>query len=134
MRGIVTNPGTIDAYSSYGDGLEVEIEISNANAVGIEDEPVAAAFSLGASPNPARGPARISYVLPRASNVRLAVYDVAGHQVTTLVDRWQDAGRGEVSWDGRSASGDPVAAGIYVMELVAGAERRVQKLVRLASR
>lgn len=41
---------------------------------------------------------------------------------------------GEVSWDGRSASGDPVAAGIYVMELVAGAERRVHKLVRLASR
>jgi hypothetical protein len=134
MRGIVTDIGSIDSYGPYGDGLAVEIEISNANAVAVEDEPLAAALSLAASPNPARGPARISYVLPRASDVRLAIYDVGGHKVTTLVDRREGPGRGEVSWDGRSASGDPVAAGIYVMELVAGAERRVQKLVRLGER
>jgi len=130
MRGIVFGVGSIDAYSSYGDGLALEIEISNARAVGVEDEPVSAALSLAASPNPARDVTRIAYQLPRASDVRLTIYDLAGRTIARLVDRREETGRHEFAWNGKSASGS-LAAGVYVMELIAGTERRVGKLVRL---
>jgi hypothetical protein len=131
MRSIVTGIGSIDAYSSYCDGLALEIEISNANAVAVEDAPATAVLSLTARPNPGRGLSRIAYRLPRASDVRLTIYDLSGRTIARLVDGREEAGDREVSWNGRSAAGDPLAAGVYVMELIAGTERRVGKLVRL---
>jgi hypothetical protein len=134
QRAEVFGIGSIDAYSVYGNGLAVEIEISNANAVGVGDEPVTPTLSLAARPNPASGRTRISYELPRAGNLRLAVYEVSGRKVATPIDRWEEAGRGEVSWNGRSDSGETLPTGVYFLELVAVGERRMQKLVWLEGR
>jgi len=43
-------------------------------------------FALRSSPNPARARAEIRFALPEGGPVRLAVYDVAGRRVATLVD------------------------------------------------
>ncbi|UCE24558.1 MAG: T9SS type A sorting domain-containing protein, partial [Candidatus Zixiibacteriota bacterium] len=79
-------------------------------------EAVPDAYSIGeAYPNPFNPTTNISYSLPLYSNVNLAVYDVSGRLVTTLVDGYRDAGVHDVTFD---ASG--LSSGIYVYRLTAG--------------
>ncbi len=74
-----------------------------------------------ATPNPVRGATRIPFALPRATAVRLAVYDATGRCVRTLIDGVVPAGEGSAEWDGRGASGHALAGGLYFYRLdVAG--------------
>lgn len=80
-----------------------------------------AAFALeGARPNPSVGRTTIGFAVPQRAHVRLEVFDVVGRRVATLADREFDAGRASVEWDGRSAAGVPVRAGVYVCRMSAG--------------
>lgn len=70
-------------------------------------------FSLNpAYPNPFNPTTRISYGLPRASHVKLTVYNMLGKQVQVLVNKRQKAGRHETIFRGRG-----LASGIYVYRL-----------------
>jgi len=85
-----------------------------------------------AYPNPARGSASIDFELQKAGAVRLAVFDVTGRLVRTLVDAPLAAGSHSVRWDGRSLSGEAAGPGLYFYELRAdgGALRQKVVLVR----
>lgn len=76
-----------------------------------------------AFPNPFNGATRIAFRLDAPSPVDLAIYDILGQRVRSLVAGWRDAGRHAQVWDGTDARDRPVAAGIYYARLVAG--RRV---------
>jgi hypothetical protein len=80
--------------------------------------PRAEATRLGPSvPNPAPGSAAIHYTLAREQRVELAIYDLAGRQVTLLLDGRVPAGSHTVTWDGRDRSGRPAPAGVYLYRL-----------------
>lgn len=49
--------------------------------------------------------------------VSLAIYDVRGRLVRTLVEGKLEAGRHSVVWDGKDTSGRAVASGIYFTTL-----------------
>lgn len=84
------------------------------------------------APSPFRGATEIAFAVPDgARSARLAVYDVAGRRVRTLVDGAVAEGRGRVAWDGRDDSGAPVAAGAYVLRLEAGGRSVSRKVTRL---
>ena len=68
-------------------------------------------------PNPFNGSTQISYRLAAPGPVRLAIYNVLGQPVRTLVDESQTAGFYQVSWDARDHQGSTVAAGVYLMRL-----------------
>ncbi len=80
-------------------------------------------------PNPMRRSAGLAYAIAAPGPVRLAVFDVAGRHVRTLVDARQDAGEYSILWDGRSDRGDAVGRGVYSCRLQApgftGSERIV---------
>jgi WD40 repeat protein len=77
-------------------------------------------FSLAQNtPNPFNPSTTLRFGLPEAGHVRLAVYDVTGSVVRTLVDGHVEAGMREVAWDGRDANGREVASGVYVYRLTA---------------
>jgi hypothetical protein len=63
--------------------------------------------------------------------VRLAVYDLAGRRVSVLMEGPRDEGRYEAEWNGRSASGDRVASGVYFARLEVGGESVTRKVVLL---
>ena len=91
-----------------------------------------ARFVLGAPrPNPARGPARVTFEIPARQRVRLSVFDVGGRLVTTLVEAPLDAGPHAFTWDGRDSAGHVVSPGVYFYRLEAGASRISRKLVIL---
>ncbi len=82
-----------------------------------------------ASPNPFNPTTSIAYSLDRESDVRIAVYDVAGRRVTTLVSGTVAAGEHRVSWDGRDARGNNVASGVYLYVLEAGDVVEARRMV-----
>ena len=84
-------------------------------------------------PNPFNPVTTISYDLPGAAIVNLAIYDVAGKRVRTLVAaETTGPGRHEVVWNGRDDSGRAAPAGIYFYRLDAGgySETRRMALVK----
>ena len=72
-------------------------------------------FFLGANyPNPFNPSTQIRFALPEAATVELAVYDVLGQHVRTLVaDEQYSTGYYGVFWDGKNELGQDVGSGIY---------------------
>jgi len=77
-----------------------------------------------AFPNPVVGGTTISFYLPEAGEVELAVYDAAGRRMATLADGYQTVGEHAVAWD---ASGH--APGVYLYRLTAGGVALVRRFV-----
>ena len=65
-------------------------------------------------PNPFNPSTVISYALPRSSNVTLKVYDMMGREVTTLVNKTQEAGHHTVQFDASKLS-----SGVYFYSIKA---------------
>jgi len=84
-----------------------------------EKPPLAAAvFSLQASyPNPSRGQCNINFQIPANSRVELAIYNVLGQKVKTLVSGQKTAGSYSIKWVGDDSRGQAVANGIYIYRL-----------------
>jgi len=60
-----------------------------------------------------------AYSLPSASNVSLAIYDLLGRQVASLVQATQAAGSYTVRWQGTNGFGQSVASGVYLYKITA---------------
>jgi uncharacterized repeat protein (TIGR01451 family) len=87
-----------------------------------------------AYPNPLSGAsgAMISFNVPSRyadSPVELAVFDIAGRMVRSLVDGAQGPGLHTVSWDLSDASGQRVSRGVYFYRLRVGGEDYTAKLL-----
>lgn len=94
------------------------------------------AFALApCAPNPARPGAdagtTLRFDLPAPGDARLEAFSVDGRRVATIAAGWRAAGAHRVVWDGRDASGRPLASGVYVIRLVAGAREATRKVVLL---
>jgi hypothetical protein len=83
------------------------------------------------TPNPFNPTTTIRFALPEESDVTLAVYDIAGRQVATLVDGSRPAGRHSVVWDGRNEAGRPVASGVYFYRLTSNGRETERKALLL---
>jgi YVTN family beta-propeller protein len=73
---------------------------------------------LRVAPSPARHGTAISFSLPAAAPVELAIYDLLGRRVVTLADGPQPAGPQSRYWDGRARDGSPAWPGMYFARLV----------------
>lgn len=100
---------------------------------GVKDEPlVPRNISLGAAwPNPFNASTMIPFELGQAGEVKVSVHDVMGRLVTTLVEGQRSAGQHRVEWDGRSATGMPVASGSYIVQLEAGGVQASRRILLL---
>ncbi len=66
-------------------------------------------------PNPVTSQCVIGFSTPTAGDVRIAVYDLSGRMVRTLVEGPVSAGTGSVSWSGVSDDGDILPSGCYMV-------------------
>ena len=82
-------------------------------------------------PNPFNPATTIRYDLPEASKTELAVYNVVGQMIQTLVSAEQKAGEYQVTWDGKDGFGKDVASGIYYYVFRAGDFKSVKSMVLL---
>jgi glucose/arabinose dehydrogenase len=89
--------------------------------------------TLSASPNPFRGLSNVSFTLPgAAARARVAVYDLAGRRVRTLLDGAAPGGQRNLVWDGADDGGASAAPGLYLARLeVDGREAATARLLRV---
>jgi hypothetical protein len=80
-------------------------------------------------PNPFNPSTHIDYYLPASERVTIAVYDVRGKLVTTLVDGVVGFGHRTLEWNGTDARGNPVGSGVYFYRMIAGKKVITKKLV-----
>jgi hypothetical protein len=70
-----------------------------------------------AVPNPFNPSTTIRFELDRTGFTGLAIFDVAGRRVRTLVSESRSEGRHEAAWDGTDDRGQRVASGVYLVRL-----------------
>ncbi len=80
-------------------------------------------------PNPMHGETSIAFAMPRGGHVRLAVYDVRGRVVRTLIDGQADAGESLLVWRGRDDQGRNLADGVYFYRLEHAGQTLTRKLL-----
>jgi len=72
---------------------------------------------VSAYPNPFNSQTRVTYNLPEASYIELALFDLSGRRVMDIVSGNKNAGQYTISLDGSI-----LTSGVYVIELHAGKE------------
>jgi hypothetical protein len=78
------------------------------------------------TPNPFNPVTRVSYNVSSTQHVRIAIYDVAGRLVETLVDETKGAGEYVVEWDAGS-----LPSGVYFYHMATGDETIVRRATLL---
>jgi len=80
-------------------------------------------------PNPFNPITEISYQLLEPGKVELAVYNIRGQLIKTLINEIKPAGKFFVTWNGRANDGHQVESGIYFYRLKTETDSRIRKMV-----
>ena len=113
--------GRVNAYEALGlwrtreSGVEGQDVLADLGAETPEQFAISQNY-----PNPFNPTTEINFQLASSANVHIAVYDMMGRQVDTLVDQNMGAGSYTATWNGRDAGGNQVASGVYLYKIVAG--------------
>jgi len=87
-------------------------------------------FTLGeCHPNPFSQSTSIRYEIAKAEYVSLAVYDLAGRIVNTLVDQDLSSGTYTATWNGKDSGGQLIPNGVYFYRLKSGSFTATRKTV-----
>jgi photosystem II stability/assembly factor-like uncharacterized protein len=127
----------IDKLFFYGDNygwaigyLGNIIHTSNGGVSFVDNKPVNSQpdnFILYQNyPNPFNPLTKIIFEIPKASQVKLKVYDILGRELKVLVNEYKTAGKYEIEFDGSK-----YVSGVYFYELTAGDFTLVKKLILL---
>jgi aminopeptidase N len=94
--------------------------------------PLPTQFALDQNyPNPFNAGTVIQYHLPHRAHVRIAVYNMLGQEVATLIDGVEEAGSSSAEFSATSGRGVGLASGVYFYRLQAGEVVLTRKLVVL---
>ena len=80
-------------------------------------------------PNPFNPQTQFSYQLSTSGIIHLAIYDLLGREIYTVIDGYQRAGMHNVLWTGVDNQGMPANSGVYFYKLVSGSKTVTKKLV-----
>jgi flagellar hook assembly protein FlgD len=80
-------------------------------------------------PNPASSQANISFDISESGNYQLAVYDLEGRQVKSLLSAELKAGHFVFSWNGANDAGSMVKNGVYFFKLTGNNKSFTSKVV-----
>lgn len=114
--------------ATFGNGV---YEMTLAAPAGVETAGSLAELSLEPpTPNPMRGETTIRFSTLPETKVEVAVFDVHGRKVRTLLSG-DVTGTTEVAWDGRDDRGEDVAQGLYFVRVTGDRGSRTQRVAVL---
>jgi len=82
-------------------------------------------------PNPFNATTNISFEIANSCNVELAVYDLLGRKVATLVSANLPAGSHTTSWNGNDSNGNVAVSGLYFYTLKTDNETLNKRMILL---
>ena len=124
IRYCVVNGGPSGANSDYL-GIDALSVVSNVVGVQNNNNNIPASYNLMQNyPNPFNPSTKISFALPKAGNVKLAVFDILGNEVATVLNGLQTAGNHTVDFNAASLS-----SGVYFYKIQAGDFSSTKKML-----
>jgi len=82
-------------------------------------------YALGQNyPNPFNPATVIKYQVPKASNVKISIFDILGKEVATLINGKVEAGYHQVEFNGSN-----FASGLYLYKIEADGFTDVKKMI-----
>jgi len=122
------------SYHPTPDGGEVmfmELQIVFPEGVDSDDPAVTPTLSNLSQnyPNPFNPSTTISYTMNKAGSANLAIYNVKGQLINTLVNGTKDFGTHSVVWNGKDTNGNDVPSGIYFYRLNANDQVETRKMM-----
>ena len=82
-------------------------------------------------PNPFNPSTKIAFDLPKASHVKLIIYDIIGREVAQIADADYPAGYTELTWNGVNKNGVTVSSGVYFYRASTDSWDKVKKMLML---
>ncbi len=135
---VMQDPTDADArivFNMGGNTANVYIKDVSVTMVGTTDtvdrtDSFPDAFELvGNYPNPFNPKTTIQYSVAEKQHVVLKIYNLAGHEVATLVDAPKTPGEHRTVWHGLDANGRSVSSGVYFCRLSNGRRVYHQKML-----
>lgn len=122
LAGPGSNPTGVRVEGLAGTGTAVvsAVDRGDGSASGLQ--------ALSCRPNPFNPLTTIRFDLATAGAVRLAVFDVCGRRVRTLLDGSLAPGSHAVDWDGRDEDGRDMGSGVYLARLECGGRTSVARM------
>jgi uncharacterized repeat protein (TIGR01451 family) len=119
--------GMVNIFTSTGEVFRLAYE-GRSSSVGTEDaDALPTAYTLEQNyPNPFNPTTSIAFSLPESAQVSLAVYDVLGRRVATLVNGQLQAGQHSVQFEATS-----LPSGMYLYRLTTPSGSITQKMILL---
>jgi hypothetical protein len=101
------------------------VKFADVTGISQQNNQIAEGFSLSQNyPNPFNPSTKISFSIPKASFVKMAVYDVTGKEVEVLVNENISAGSFEVDFNASK-----LTSGVYFCKITAGDFTDVKKMI-----
>ena len=119
-----------DAAGNWGQAARLPVVVNGPQPLAVGDSPLDFALKANA-PNPVSTTTTIAYGLPLRGNVDLAIYDVTGRRIRTLVQGDVPAGLHQVEWDRSTGDGRLVQPGVYYYRLAVAGHRFERRMVTL---
>jgi hypothetical protein len=116
------------AYSVYA---------AQATSAGIDDAPdeneeeARGDLVMSVSTEPVRRGADLHLFVPRDARVNLAIHDVLGRRMRTLLDNVVSAGHHDIQWDGDDDAGRMLPSGIYYAKVKSAGQHQIGKVLVL---
>jgi hypothetical protein len=123
----ITDAGDPAVANIYTNSFSTDVE-QTGNDIPVE-------FALQANyPNPFNPTTSIPFAIARQSRTDIAVYDILGRRVATLLSDMKQPGYYKVTWDGTNGAGLHAASGVYFVRMNATADNgssfsAIQKLL-----
>jgi DNA-binding beta-propeller fold protein YncE len=80
-------------------------------------------------PNPFNPSTNFTYSLPNRADVRIAVYDLFGREIKTLINESKEAGTYNIAWNGKDNQNRQVATGVYFYKMQAASFEKTMKMM-----
>ncbi|MBD3232237.1 MAG: T9SS type A sorting domain-containing protein, partial [candidate division Zixibacteria bacterium] len=103
-----------------------EISVGAGAPTGGREGDLPSRISVDNSPNPFNAATTITYQLPEAGNINIAIYNLSGQKIATLVNGVEPAGEYSVTWDASE-----YASGLYFYKLKVGDEIITKRMTLL---
>jgi hypothetical protein len=118
----------VEHYTMFESG-SFTLTIDHEPCTAVPEDVLPKVTALGSvSPNPFNPRTTVAFELADAGRVRIAIYDVTGARVRSLLNGEEAPGSHTVIWDGRDEEGRRVASGSYFVRMEAGGVRDTRKI------
>lgn len=108
--------GQTDYYALFDNSGSLQTQQhlkATVNLFSTVDPTIPKVFVLQNYPNPIKAGTTIQYQLPKKTKVEMAIYNLLGQKVKTLINEIKYAGEFSIDWDGRNEYNQLISSGIY---------------------